>query len=54
MNKIGKLVYEVVDEFEIYQVREHFEVYRNGKWFGSADALKEALQDIAEEMKKEY
>ena len=53
MNKIGKLVYEVVDEFEIYQVREHFEVYRNGKWFESADTLKEALQDVGDEMGEE-
>lgn len=52
MNKIGKLVYEV-EEFEIYQVREHFEVYRNGKWFESADTIKEALQDVVDEMGKE-
>ena len=52
MNKIGKLVYEV-EEFEVYQIREHCEVYRNGKWFESADTLAEALRDIDEEMKKE-
>ena len=53
MDKIGKLVYEE-EGFEVYQIRGHFEVYRNGKWFGSADTLREALQDIVEEMKKEY
>ena len=53
MDKIGKLVYEE-EGFEVYQIRGHFEIYRNGKWFGSADTLKEALQDIVEEMKKEY
>ena len=52
MNKIGELVYEV-EEFEVYQVREHVEVYRDGKWFESADTLTEALRDIDEEMKKE-
>ena len=52
MDKIGKLIYEV-EEFEVYQVRGHVEVYRNGKWFESADTLREALQDINEEMKKE-
>ena len=53
MDKIGKLVYEE-EGFEVYQIREHFEVYRNGKWFGSADTLREAIQDIVEAMKKEY
>lgn len=53
MDKIGRLVYEE-EGFEVYQVQGHFEVYRNGKWFGSADTLKEAIQDIVEEMKKEY
>lgn len=52
MKKIGKLVYEE-EGFEVYQIREHFEVYRNGKWFESADMLTEALRDIDEEMKKE-
>lgn len=52
MNKTGKLIYEE-EEFEIYQVREHFEVYRNGEWFESTDTIKEALQDINEEMQKE-
>ena len=51
MNKIGKLIYEV-EEFEVYQVREHVEVYRNGKWFESADTITEAIQDINEEMKR--
>ena len=53
MKKIGKLIYEV-EEFEVYQAREHVEVYRDGKWFGSANTLREAIQDIVEEMKKEY
>lgn len=52
MKKIGKLIYEV-EEFEVYQVREHFEAYRDGKWFESADTLTEAIQDINEEMKRE-
>ena len=51
MNKIGKLIYEV-EEFEVYQVREHVEVYRDGKWFESADTLTEAIQGINEEMKR--
>ena len=53
MDKIGKLVYEE-EGFEVYQSRGHFEVYHNGKGFGSADTLREAIQDIVEEMKKEY
>ena len=52
MKKIGKLVYEE-EGFEVYQVREHFEVYRNGEWFESADTIKEALQDVVDEMGKE-
>lgn len=52
MKKIGKLVYEE-EGFEVYQVREHFEVYRNGKWFESTDTITEAIQDINEEMKRE-
>lgn len=52
MKKIGKLIYDV-EEFEVYQVREHFEVYRDGKWFESADTLTEAIQDINEETKRE-
>ena len=52
MKKIGKLVYEE-EGFEVYQVREHVEVYRDGKWFESADTLMEAIQDINEEMKRE-
>lgn len=52
MDKIGKLVYEV-EGFEVYQIRGHFEVYHNGKWFESVDTLKEALQDVVDEMGKE-
>ena len=42
-------MYNYDTEFKIIPVREHYEVYRNGKFFCSADTITEAAREIEKE-----
>lgn len=41
-------MYKYDDEFKIVAVKGHYEVYRNGKFFCSADTPMEAAKEIEE------